>query len=86
MLEPPHDPGVDPDGDQDMADAKAHDQEATGERHAPHAGASVLPFARRSRPDTRYRMDLGDQLSALIVEAGIKPSHYRDIQDDDRLL
>ena len=47
MPEPPHDPGVDPDDDQDMADVEAHDQEAGGERHASHVGASIPPFARR---------------------------------------
>ena len=31
-------------------------------------------------------MELGDQLIALIVEAGIRPAHYRDIEADDRLL
>ena len=86
MPEPPHDPGVDPDDDQDMAYANDHDQEVGGERHAPHAGAPVLPFARRGRPNTRYRMELRDQLSALIVEAGIRHTHYRDIQVDDRLI
>ena len=86
MPEPLHDPGVNPDDDQDMADTEAHDQEASGERHDPHADAPVPPFARRSRPDTRYRMELGDQLSALIVEAGIMPANMRDIQADGRLL
>ena len=51
---------------------------ASVERHAP-AGVSVLPFSRHGRFDTRYRMELGDQLSALIVEAGIRSAHYRDI-------
>ena len=86
MSKPPHDPGVDPDDDQDMADTEAHDQEVDGERHAPHAGALVLPFSRHGRPNIRYRMELRDQLSALIVEAGIRPAHYRDIQADDRLI
>ena len=85
MLASPNDPSVDPDDDQYMADAEDHDQEAGAERHAP-AGALVLRFSRRSRPDTRYRMELGDQFSALIVEAGIRPAYYRDIQADDRLL
>ena len=31
-------------------------------------------------------MELGGQLIALIVEAGIRPAHYRDIEADDRLL
>ena len=88
MPDPPHDPGVDPDDDQDMADAEDdHDRDEAGaaKRHAP-AGAPVLPFARRGRPETRYRMELGNQISALIIEAGISPAHYRDIQVDDRLL
>ena len=66
----PHDPGVDLDDDQGMVDAEDH-QEAS---------------ARRGRHDARYRMELGDQLSALIVEASIRPAHYRDIEADDRLL
>ena len=86
MPEPPHDPGVDLDDDQDMENVEDHDQEVGGERHAPHVGAPVPPFARHGRPDTRYRMNLGNQLSALIVEAGIRPAHYRGIQADDRLL
>ena len=84
MPTPPHDLGVDPDDDQGMPDVEDH-QEAGVERHAP-ASASVPPFPRHGRPDTRYRMELGDQLSALIFEVGIKPAHYRDIQVDDRLL
>ena len=50
MPDPPHDPGVDPDDDLDMADAEDdHDQDEAGasERHAPAHGAPVLPFARR---------------------------------------
>ena len=86
MPEPSHDPGVDPDDDKDMADVEDHDQEAAGERHAPYAGVPVPPFARHGRPDTRYRMELGDQLSALIIEAGIRPAHYKDIHADDRLI
>ena len=89
MPEPPYDPGVDPDDDQDMANAEDdHDQhEASAvERHAPAHGAPVPPFARRGRPETRYRMELGNQLYALIVDAGIKPAHYRDIHADDRLF
>ena len=67
-----------------MRDAEDH-QEAGAERHA-HVGAPVPPFARCGRLDTRYRMELGNQLSALIVEVGIRPTHYRDIHVDDRLL
>ena len=84
MPAPPHDPGVDPDDDQGMPDAEDH-QETGAERHAP-TSALVPPFARRGRLDTRYRMELGNQLSALIVEASISPTHYKDIQVDDRQL
>ena len=91
MPGPPHDPGVDPDDDdQDMADAEhAHDEDEAGaaEKHAPaHYGAPVPPFSRHGRPETRYRMELANQLCALIVDAGIRPAHYREIQADDRLL
>ena len=70
MSAPPHDLGVDFDDDQGMPDAEDH-QEAD---------------ARRSRLDARYQMELGDQISALIVEAGSRMAHYRDIKADDRLL
>ena len=50
---------------QAMPDAKDH-QEACAERHAP-TSALVPNFARHGRPDTRYKMELGDQLSAFIV-------------------
>ena len=89
MMDSPHDLGVDPDDDQDMADAEDdHGQDEVGatERHAPAHGASVPPFARCGRLKTRYRMELGNQLCALIVDAGIRPAHYRDIQADDSLL
>ena len=85
MPTPPHNPGVDlGDHDQGMPDVEDH-QEASAERPAP-AGAPVPHFARRGLLDTRYRMELGDQLTALIVEAGIRPAHMRDIQADGRLL
>ena len=84
MPDPPYDLGVDPDDDQGMPDVEGH-QEAGAEKHAP-ASAPIPPFARRDRLDTRYRMELGNQLSALIFEVGIKPAHYKDIQVDDRLL
>ena len=66
----PHDPGVDPDDDQGMADAEDHQE--VGARHG--------------QLDVRYWMKLGDQLNALIVEAGIRPTHYKDIEADYRLL
>ena len=81
---PPHDPCVYTDDDQGMPDAEDH-QEVGVDRHA-HAGTPVPPFARRGRLDTRYKMELGDQLTALIVEAGIRPATMRDIQADGRLL
>ena len=86
-MEPQHDPGVDPDDDQDMADAEDHDQDEANavERHAP-AGALVPPFARRGRPETRYRMELGNQISEFIVDASIRLAHYRDKKADERLL
>ena len=31
-------------------------------------------------------MELGDQLIVLIFEAGVRPTHYKDIEVDDRLL
>ena len=89
MSDPPHHLGVDPDDNEDMADSEDdHDQDEAGaaERHAPAHGALVPPFARHGRPETRYRMELGRQIYALIVDASIRPAHYRDIQADDRLL
>ena len=79
----PNDPGVDPDDDQDMADSKDH--EGCVARPAP-TGVLVPPFARHGRLHRRYKMELGDQLTALIVEAGIRPATMRDIQADGRLL
>ena len=84
MLAPPHDPGVDPDDDQDMLDAEDH-QEAGAERPAP-TGAPIPPFSRRGRLDSRLRMELGDQLCALIFEGGVRPATMRDIQADGRLV
>ena len=54
MSAPPHDLGVDPDDDKGMPDAEDH-QEAGLERPDP-VGVPVLPFSRRGRLDTRYRM------------------------------
>ena len=84
MPPPPLDPGVDPDDDEGMPDSKDHQEAGVDQRHAP-AGAPIPPFARSGQLDTRYRMELGDQLNALIVEVRISPAHYRDIQADDRL-
>ena len=83
MLTPPHDPGVDPDDDQDMLDVDDH--EAGVERTAP-AAVPVPPFSRHGRLDSRYRMELDDQLTALIFEVGIRPATMRDIHADGRLL
>ena len=44
MPETPHDPSVDPDDDQDMADAEDHHQDVDAERHAPHADARYCLF------------------------------------------
>ena len=77
MTKPPHDLGVDPNDDQGMPNFEDH-QEVGAERHA-LVGAPISPFATRGRIDIRYRMDFGDQISALIVEVGIIPAHYRDI-------
>ena len=89
MPDPPHDLGVDPDDyDKEMADALEDEAGGAVERcvdPAPH-GAPVPPFARCGRPETRYRMELGSQLCRLISDAGIRPTHYREIQGDDRLL
>ena len=63
MPAPPNDIGVYPDDDQDMADAKDdldEDEASAVEKHAPAHGAPVLPFAKRGRLDTRYRMDLAN--------------------------
>ena len=89
MSDPPHDRGVDPDDyDKEMADVPEDEADGTAERRvdpAPH-GASVPPFARRGRPETKYRMDLGSQLCGLISDAGIRPAHYKEIQGGERLL
>ena len=58
MPAPPHDPGVDLDDDQGMPEVEDH-QEASAERPAP-TSAPVLPFARRDRLYSRYRMELRD--------------------------
>ena len=75
---------MDLDDDQGMPDAKDH-QEADAER-PPLAGAPVPPFARHGQLDSKYRMELGDQLTALIIEVGIRSANMRDIQADGRLL
>ena len=60
-----------------MPDAEDH-EEASAERPS-LAGAPVPPFARHDRLNNKFRMELGDQLTALIVEAGIRPTNMRDI-------
>ena len=83
MPVPLNDLGVDSDEDQDIPDIGDH--EAGVEKASP-ADVLVPPFARRGRLDSRYRMELGDQLIALVVEASIKPANMRDIQVDGKLL
>ena len=61
MLAPLHDPDVDPDDNQAIPYAEDH-QEAGAKRDT-LAGASVPPFARCGQLDSRYRMDLGNQLT-----------------------
>ena len=82
MPDLPHDLGVDLDDyDQEMADLSYDEADGAAERRvdpAPH-GAPVSPFARRGRPETRY-------LCGLILDAGIRPAHFREIQGDDRLI
>ena len=79
MLPPPPNPVV------DLDDLDAEDQQEAGEddqRHAP-TGA---PTRSRHMSDARYRMELGDQLIALLVEAGVRPADFTDIEANDRLL
>jgi hypothetical protein len=38
------------------------------------------------RPDTRFRLELGDRLCALLVEVGVLPVLMRDIREDPMLL
>ena len=61
------------------------DHEAGGKRPAP-AGVPISPFSRRDRLDSRLRMELGDKICALFVEAGVRPTTMRDIQADGRLV
>ena len=78
-MPPPPDPVV------DLDDLDAEDQKEAGaddQRHAP-VGA---PARGRCMSDARYRMELGDQLISFLVEAGIHPIDFRDIEADDRLL
>ena len=74
---------MDPDDDYDMLDLEDH--EAGGDRPAP-TDAWILPFSRRNRLDSRLRMELGDQLCALFVEVGVRPTIMRDIQASGRLV
>ena len=67
---------MDPNDDQDMADVK--DYEAGVDRPAP-ASVTVPPFVRCGRLDSRLKMELGDQLCALFVEARVRPTTMRDI-------
>ena len=56
MLVPPNDPGVDLDDDQEMVDAK---DQVGANKPGPHV--AQVPAGVRHRPDTRFRMELGDQ-------------------------
>jgi hypothetical protein len=40
----------------------------------------------RHRPDTRFKLDLGDQLSTLLTKVGVCPTLMRDIRADPTLL
>ena len=75
---------MDLDDDQGMPDDEVH-QEVDAKRPT-LVGVPVPSFVRHGRLDSRYRMELGDQLTASTVEAGIKPANMRDIQADGRLL
>ena len=66
-----------------MADAEDH--EVSADRPT-LAGALVPPFSRHGRLNSRLRMELGDQLCALIVEEGVRPATMRDIQVDGSLV
>ena len=80
MSPPLDDPGVDPDYDQDMANV---DDQAGTDRPGPHV--TQVPTGVRHRPDTRFRMELGNQLCRLLVEEGVRPTTIREIKADDRL-
>ena len=76
MPPPPPDPVV------DLDDLDAEDQQEAGaERPAP-----VGALMHCQLNDARYKVNFGNQISALIVKVGIRPAHYRDIEADDRLL
>ena len=75
MPPPPNDLGLDPDDDQDMADAEDQAGEDTPGPHVAQVSTSVA----RRRPDTRFRMELGDQLCALLVEGEVMPATMREI-------
>ena len=81
MPPPPPDLGVDPDDDEGMPDDKDHQEAGVDQRPAP-IGALV----HGQLSDAKYKMELGNQLIALIVEAGIRIYYYIDIEADDRLL
>ena len=80
MPTPPNDPGVDPDDDQEMADAEDW---AGANIPAPHV--AQVPAGVRGRPNTIFRMDLGEQICQLLVEEGVKLATMREIRADHRL-
>ena len=81
MPGPRNDLVVDPDDDRDIVVTKDHEADAD---RPTRVCAPVPPFA-RCRLENRLRMELGDQLYALIIKVGVKPAIMRDIQADGRL-
>ena len=68
----------------DLDDLDAEDQQEAGVDQRPTPpGASARG---RRMSDARYKMELGDQLIALLVEASIRPTDFTNIEADDRLL
>jgi hypothetical protein len=45
-----------------------------------------IPGSMRHRLDTRFRLELGDQLCALLVEVGVHPVMMQDIREYPMLL
>ena len=67
---PPNDPGVDV--DEEMEEAEDEGDRPDPDQVQIHAGV-------RRRLDTRFRMELGDQLYRLLVDAGVHPTMIREI-------
>ena len=69
-----------------MADVSEDEADGAAERcldPAPHS-ASIPPFARCGRPETRYRMELGNQLCGLISDVGIRSTSRNSDASRDR--